>query len=95
MLFAPAFTRIPGVPGICGIGKLLGITTYGKGTVQEVTDYTDNSFFKLSIAHWLTAKEHDINKVGLTPDIKVEITEADALNKNDSQLATAITTLQQ
>lgn len=78
-----------------GIGKLLGITTYGKGTVQEVTDYTDNSFFKLSIAHWLTAKEHDINKVGLTPDIKVETTADDALNKTDSQLEKAIAELQQ
>jgi carboxyl-terminal processing protease len=76
------------------IGTLIGETTFGKGTVQEVTNYTDGSFFKLSIAHWLTPKKRDINKVGLTPDIIVEATKDDALRKTDSQLQKAIDELQ-
>jgi len=76
------------------IGKLLGVTTYGKGTVQEVTNYTDGSFFKLSIAHWLTPLKRDINKVGLKPDIEVTPTKDDALGKTDSQLSRAIIELQ-
>ena len=76
------------------IGRLLGEQTYGKGTVQEVTTYTDGSFFKLSIAHWLTPLKQDINKIGLTPDIIMERTKDDLLNKTDSQLSRAITELQ-
>ncbi|MCC7196965.1 S-layer homology domain-containing protein [Candidatus Peregrinibacteria bacterium] len=76
------------------IAKLIGETSFGKGTVQEVTNYTDGSFFKLSIAHWLTPKKRDINKVGLTPDITVVETKDDALGKTDSQLEKAIQELQ-
>ncbi len=72
------------------IGKLLGTTTYGKGTVQEVSTYSDDSFFKLSVAHWLTAKENDIDKVGLTPDIVFEMSVEDISNGKDSQLEKAI-----
>jgi len=76
------------------LGKLVGITTYGKGTVQEVTTYNDGSFFKLSIAKWLTPLKHDIDKIGLTPEIKVERTKSDLLNQSDSQLERAILELQ-
>ena len=76
------------------LGKLVGETTYGKGTVQEVTTYTDGSFFKLSIAHWLTPLKRDINKVGLIPDIFIERSKDDILNKTDSQLERAISELQ-
>lgn len=76
------------------IATLIGETTFGKGTVQEVTNYTDGSFFKLSIAHWLTPDKRDINKVGLTPDIVVEETKDDALGKTDTQLQKAIEELQ-
>jgi carboxyl-terminal processing protease len=77
-----------------GLGKLLGVQSYGKGTVQEVTTYVDGSFFKISIAHWLTPLKHDINKIGLTPDITVERTKTDLLNQSDSQLERAIQELQ-
>jgi len=76
------------------IGRLLGETTFGKGTVQEVTTYTDGSLFKLSIAHWLTPLKRDINKVGLTPDIVLVRTKDDVLNKTDTQLTRAIQELQ-
>jgi carboxyl-terminal processing protease len=76
------------------LAKLLGETTYGKGTVQEATTYTDGSFFKLSIARWLTPHKHDVDKVGLTPDIVVERTKEDILNSSDSQLERAISELQ-
>lgn len=75
------------------IGKLLGEKTYGKGTVQEVTVYSDESFFKLSIAHWVTPLGNDINKVGFTPDIIVESTANDKSGKTDTQLERAIAEL--
>lgn len=72
------------------IGKLIGEQSYGKGTVQEITDYTDGSLLKISIAHWLSPLLKDINKVGLTPDIKSSLTKDDLTNGTDSQLQRAI-----
>lgn len=72
------------------IGKLIGETTYGKGTVQEVTTYEDNSLLKLSVAKWLSPLKRDINKIGLTPDIQVVATKDDLVGKTDTQLQRAI-----
>lgn len=73
---------------------IIGQTTYGKGTVQEVNIYTDGSLFKLSIAKWLTPSGKDINQIGITPDIIVEPTKDDLLGITDSQLQRAISELQ-
>lgn len=50
------------------IAKLIGEKSFGKGTVQNVTEYRDNSVFKYTTAKWLTPNGRDINKKGLTPD---------------------------
>ncbi|MBN1258406.1 S41 family peptidase [Candidatus Peregrinibacteria bacterium] len=54
-----------------GKGKIIGETSFGKGTVQEVNYFLDNSSLKLTVARWLTPKGHDIQKNGITPDIEV------------------------
>ncbi len=51
---------------------IMGQQTYGKGTVQELTYYTDDSNLKLTVAKWLTPKGRFIDEKGLTPDIEVE-----------------------
>ncbi len=76
------------------IATLVGETTFGKGTVQEVTEYTDASTFKLSIAQWLTPLKRDINHIGLTPEVEVLTTKEDVLGKTDTQLKKAISELQ-
>jgi carboxyl-terminal processing protease len=72
------------------IGKLLGVTTYGKGSVQEITTYSDDSLLKISIAHWLTPHGRDINGIGLTPDYTVELNENELLKGIDTQLNRAV-----
>lgn len=72
------------------LGKLLGTKTYGKGSVQEITNYTDDSLLKISIAHWLTPNGRDINGIGLTPDIIVELDQQQLLNGKDNQLQRAL-----
>ena len=72
------------------LGKLLGTKTYGKGSVQEITNYTDDSLLKISIAHWLTPNGRDINGIGLTPDILVELDQQQLLNGKDNQLQRAL-----
>jgi len=55
-----------------GRAKLVGETSYGKGTIQEWQPLPDDSGgFRLTIARWLTPNKRWIHKVGLTPDIPV------------------------
>ena len=57
-----------------GRAELVGDTSYGKGTVQQWHDLSDdNGGFKLTIARWLTPKQRWIHGVGLTPDVKVTV----------------------
>ena len=70
--------------------KLIGAKSFGKGCVQEVINLRGGSFLKITIANWLTPKGHSISDVGLTPDIKVDITDQDAQQKLDPQLDKAL-----
>ena len=53
-------------------GKIIGTTTFGKGTVQNVNDLGDNSELKLTIGKWLTPNGTWINKKGIQPDIEAK-----------------------
>lgn len=76
-------------------GKLVGVTTYGKGSVQNWIPLENNQgAVRITIAKWLTPKERQINGVGLTPDYVVELTDADITAGNDTQLDKAIQLLQ-
>jgi len=50
---------------------LVGETSFGKGTVQEVTRLSDGSMVKVTVAHWLTPQGHLIEKNGIDPDVEV------------------------
>src|SRR3954470_1109309 len=53
---------------------LIGQTSYGKGTVQQWQELTDQGgAFKLTVARWLTPKKHWIHGKGLTPDVVVTV----------------------
>ena len=53
--------------------KLIGIKTFGKGSVQEVVSLEGGSSLKITVAKWLTPKGEEINGRGLDPDVKVEL----------------------
>jgi carboxyl-terminal processing protease len=75
--------------------QLIGEKSFGKGSVQQVVDLMDGkSFLKITIAKWLTPKGNSISEVGLTPDIKVDISEADANAGKDTQLEKALEIIQ-
>lgn len=68
-------------------GKIVGTTTYGKGSVQNWVPLDNNQgAVKVTIARWLTPNGRLIHEVGLTPDVVVEITEEDIAAERDSQL---------
>jgi carboxyl-terminal processing protease len=74
-----------------GRGKLVGVTTYGKGSVQRIIPLKDEKgVVRVTIARWVTPNERQINEVGLTPDVVVEITEEDIAAERDPQLEKAI-----
>lgn len=50
---------------------VVGVTSYGKGTVQQQYPFSDGSSLKYTVAEWLTPLGNHIHEVGITPDIIV------------------------
>ncbi len=73
-----------------GKAQLVGEKTYGKGSVQDYTEFADGSALKLTVALWLTPKGRSINKEGIAPDVEVKLTEDDFSHDRDPQLDKAI-----
>lgn len=80
-----------------GRATLVGEQSFGKGTIQEVEDVScakaDNSTcpsLHLTTAKWLTPKGRWINGTGLTPDIKVNLTDDDFKAGRDPQMDRAV-----
>lgn len=71
-------------------GIVMGVQTFGKGSVQEVEGFTDGSSLRMTIAKWFTPDGRGINGVGLVPDIIVEITDEDKEKEYDRQKEKAI-----
>jgi carboxyl-terminal processing protease len=77
-----------------GRAKLVGVVSYGKGSVQTWTPLSNNQgAVRITIAKWLTPSGRTIHKLGLTPDVYVSMTEEDYNNKLDPQLDAAVQTL--
>lgn len=55
-----------------GRAKLVGVPTYGKGTVQTFFDLVDGSGLKLTTARFYTPKGNSLESKGLVPDVRVE-----------------------
>ena len=56
-------------------GKLFGVKTYGKGCVQSVFHVTPNTGLKLTTAMYYTPSGRSIHKVGVAPDVEIELPE--------------------
>lgn len=55
-----------------GVGKIIGTTTYGKGTVQLMLSLPLGDGMKITVAEYLTPNRRNINQTGIQPDIVVE-----------------------
>lgn len=73
-----------------GKARLVGIKTYGKGSVQELVNMAGGGQLKLTVAHWFTAKDATIEKEGIVPDIEVKLTDEDVRAGKDGQLDKAL-----
>ena len=63
-------------------GKLVGVKTYGKGSVQKLYPMNfpsgETSMLKITIAHYHTPEGHDLHKAGIIPDVVVELPKDEA-----------------
>lgn len=69
--------------------KLVGETSFGKGTVQEVIFTTSGDQYKFTTKKWLTSKGNWLNKKGLKPDIEIKLDDKYyemPTEENDNQL---------
>lgn len=72
---------------------LVGKKSFGKGSVQELISVGKDTSVKITVARWLTPAGHQINTIGITPDIEVNLTKDDVDNKRDPQLDKALEVL--
>ena len=75
-----------------GAGKLIGVKTFGKGSVQRIIPLDKDSAVKITIAEYHTPKDRSIHGKGIEPDIVVEMPK-DKDVKSDPQLDKAIEVL--
>jgi len=73
-----------------GRAPLVGEPTFGKGAVQLIYDLSDGSSLHVTSAIWLTPNRHQIQGLGLTPDIYLPRGEG----PQDEQLDRAVAYLQ-
>ena len=75
-----------------GKAKIIGTTTYGKGVIQTLYQLTDGSGLKMTTAEYCTPNKNKINKIGIEPDITIELPGniTELTEENDSQLQKAI-----
>ena len=72
------------------ISQVVGMKTYGKGSVQSLVSLRSNSALKITVAKWLTPLGKSIEPDGITPDVVVDFTEEEYNNDQDPQLDKAI-----
>lgn len=80
-------------------GTIVGTQSYGKGIVQSVIPLGDGTGVKITMAKYLTPNGRDVHKIGITPDVVVELDESLA-GKNytqdeDNQLQEAVRILEE
>ncbi len=82
-----------------GRAKIIGTTSYGKGTVNQLMEIKNCGDPKgcgalyMAVGHWLTPKGDQIEGTGIKPDIEVPMAQNDYVNQGDIQLFKAIDVL--
>lgn len=56
-----------------GRATIMGVKSFGKGTVQEVMDLPGGSSLRVTVAKWHTPNGKDLSKEGVKPDIEVPL----------------------
>ncbi len=73
-----------------GRAQLIGLPTFGKGSVTRLNPLSDGSGLYVTFARWFTPDGDVIEGFGIEPDILVSFSEADLAAQRDVQLEAAI-----
>lgn len=76
-----------------GIAKVVGETSFGKGSVQTLVDIGSLGSLKVTIARWYTPKGRNISHEGITPDIVVDLKDPKYASSTDPYIDAATETL--
>jgi len=68
-----------------GRAKVVGVKSFGKGTVQEVIDLPGGSSLRVTIAKWKTPNGKDLSKEGVIPDYEIPMDMQDYIDEIDPQ----------
>lgn len=72
-------------------GTVIGKTTFGKGIVQNVLPLGDGTAVKITTQHYYPPSGYDLHKVGIKPDLEVDLNEGAKIGTDsDNQLSAAI-----
>jgi len=55
--------------------RIVGEKTFGKGSVQELENLSNGASLKITVARWFTPAGVNISESGITPDVKVELSD--------------------
>lgn len=69
---------------------IMGVKSYGKGSVQELSTLSDGSSLRMTIAKWYTPNDRTIDHTGITPDTVVEMESSKIGTDDDIQLQAAV-----
>jgi carboxyl-terminal processing protease len=79
------------------VAKVVGVKSFGKGSVQELVNFEDGSALKVTIAKWYTPAGVSISLHGITPDVEATVGTTTVKDKKgvpvDVQLRKAIETV--
>ena len=72
-------------------GTVVGKTTFGKGIVQNVLPLGDGTAVKITTQHYYPPSGYDLHKVGIKPDLEVDLNEGAKIGTDsDNQLSAAL-----
>lgn len=77
-----------------GRAILIGETTFGKGSVQQIHTLSDGSELRVTIARWYTPEDNTIDELGIKPEIEVLPSPVEFRGPDDTQLQRAIEYIQ-
>lgn len=75
------------------LARVIGVKTFGKGTVQEVHSFSDDSMIRITIAEWLTPKKRSIEGKGIEADQEIKLDYQAFKGGRDNQLDSALQAL--
>ncbi len=77
------------------VATLLGVKSFGKGSVQQPENLKNGGLLKITVARWFTPNGKNIDKEGISPDKEVKVTADQIKAGQDPQLDAASAQLKQ